>query len=47
LYPTAAKPSVAVAVPGKIEDRNSGATVWFGSPGWEGDGRTGVERRGG
>jgi hypothetical protein len=52
MYPTVAKPSVVIAVPdktvpGKIEGRKSRATVRFGSPGWEGDARTGDERRGG
>jgi hypothetical protein len=47
MYPTAAKPSVAVAVPGKIEGRKSGVIVWVGSPGWEKDGRIGYEKRGG
>jgi hypothetical protein len=47
MYPSAAKPSVAVAAPDKVEGWQGGVTVRFGSPGWEEDGRIGYERHGG
>ena len=44
MYPSVAKPSVALAVTGKAQDWKGGVTVRFGSPGWEGDSWTGGER---